>query len=64
MYTHEKKSWSTEGTSNLEDWGYASPENLQFYVISMEFLSLSCRRSIWWNVASDEEQGETAVFTG
>ena len=34
MYTHEKKSWSTEGTSNLEDWGYASPENLQFYVIT------------------------------
>ena len=25
MYTHEKKSWSTEGTSNLEDWGLCFP---------------------------------------
>ena len=28
---------------------------LQFDVISMEFLSLRCRRSFWWNVPSDED---------
>ena len=45
-------------------WGYTPPENLQFYVISMESLSLKCRLSSRWNVPSDEEQGETAVFAG
>ena len=45
-------------------WGYTPPENLQFYVISMESLSLKCRLSCRWNVPSDEEQGETAVFAG
>ena len=34
------------------------------YVISMEFLSLSRRRSSSRNVLSDEERGETAVFAG
>ena len=34
----------------------------RFYVISMEFLSLSRRRPPWPNVLSGEEQGETAVF--
>ena len=48
----------------LGGWGYTPPENLQFYVISMESLSLKCRRSSWWNVPSDEEQAETAVFAG
>ena len=36
----------------------------RFYVISMEFLSLSCRRSSARNVPSDEERGETDVFAG
>ena len=36
----------------------------RFYVIGMEFLSLSRRRSSVRNVSSDEEQGETDVFTG
>ena len=36
---------------------------LQFYVISMEFLSLRSRLSSWWNVPSDEEQGETAQYS-
>ena len=51
----------------LQTWrtGVMLPQKmLQFYVISMEFLSLRCRRSSWWNVPSDEEQGETAVFAG
>ena len=34
------------------------------YVISMEFLSWSRRRSSWWNVPSGEEGGEMAVFAG
>ena len=34
------------------------------YVISIEFLSLSRRRSSWRNVASGEERGETAVLAG
>ena len=34
------------------------------YVISMEFLSLSRRRSAWRNVPSGEEQEETVVFAG
>ena len=33
-------------------------------IISMEFLSLSHRRSSWWNVSCGEELGETAVFAG
>ena len=36
----------------------------RFYVITMEFLSLSRRRSPWPNVPSGEEQGDTAVFAG
>ena len=36
----------------------------RFYVISMEFLSLSRRHSSLRNVPSDEEQGETDVFAG
>ena len=36
----------------------------RFYVISMEFLSLSRRRSSARNVPSDEERGETDVFAG
>ena len=36
----------------------------RFYVISMEFLSLSRRRFSWRNVRSGEEQEETAVFAG
>ena len=35
-----------------------------FYVISMEFLSLSRRRSSARNVPSGEERGETDVFAG
>ena len=35
-----------------------------FYVISMELLSLSRRRSSARNVPSGEEQGETDVFAG
>ena len=34
------------------------------YVISMEFLSLHCRRSSLQNIASSEEWGDMAVFTG
>ena len=34
----------------------------RFYVISMEFLSLSRRRSSARNVPSGEEQGETDFF--
>ena len=34
------------------------------YVISMQFLLLSGRRSPARNVLSGEEQGETAVFAG
>ena len=34
-------------------WGYTPPENLQFYVISMESLPLKCRLSSRWNVPSD-----------
>ena len=33
-----------------------------FYVISMEFLSLSRKRSSTRNVPSGEERGETDVF--
>ena len=33
-----------------------------FYVISMEFLSLSHRGSSSRNILSGEERGETAVF--
>ena len=36
----------------------------RFYVIGMEFLSLSRRRSSSRNVPSGEERGETAVFAG
>ena len=36
----------------------------RFYVISMEFLSLSHRRSFTQNVPSSEEQGERAFFAG
>ena len=36
----------------------------RFYVISMEFLSLSRRRSSSWNISSREKQGDTAVFPG
>ena len=36
----------------------------RFYVISMEFLSLSRRRYSTRNVLSGEERGETAVFAG
>ena len=36
----------------------------RFYVISMEFLSLSRRRSPLRNVTCDEERGETVVFAG
>ena len=36
----------------------------RFYVISMEFLSLSRRRSSSRNVPSGEERGETAAFAG
>ena len=36
----------------------------RFYIISMEFLSLSCRRSCVGNVPSGEERGETDVFAG
>ena len=35
-----------------------------FYVISIEFLSLSRRRSSAQNVVSGEERGETDVFEG
>ena len=35
-----------------------------FYVIKMEFLSLSRRRSSTRNVPIDEERGETDVFAG
>ena len=35
-----------------------------FYVISMEFLSLSRRRSSARNFPSGEERGETDVFAG
>ena len=34
----------------------------RFYVISMEFLSLSHRRSFAWNVPSSEERGEMFFF--
>ena len=34
------------------------------YIISMEFLSHSRRRSSSWNILSGEEQGETTVFAG
>ena len=37
---------------------------LVFYVISMEFLSLTRRLSLSRNVPSGEERGETAVFAG
>ena len=37
---------------------------LNICVISMEFLSLSRRRSSARNVLSDEERGETDVFAG
>ena len=36
----------------------------RFYVISMEFLSLSRRRFSARNVPSGEERGETDVFAG
>ena len=36
----------------------------RFYITSMEFLSLSRRRSSSRNVPSGEERGETAVFAG
>ena len=36
----------------------------RFYVISMEFLSLSRRRYSSRNVLSGEERGETATFAG
>ena len=36
----------------------------KFYVIIMEFLSLSRRRSCAWNVPSGGERGETDVFAG
>ena len=36
----------------------------RFYVISIEFLSLSRRRSSARNVPSGEERGETDVFAG
>ena len=36
----------------------------KFYVIIMEFLSLSRRRSSAWNVPSSGERGETDVFAG
>ena len=36
----------------------------RFYVISIEFLSLSRRRSSARNVPSGKERGETDVFAG
>ena len=36
----------------------------RFYVIGLEFLSLSRRRSSTWNVPTGEELGETDVFAG
>ena len=36
----------------------------RFYVISIEFLSLSRRRSSARNVPSGKERGETDVFSG
>ena len=43
----------------------ASDRNLdRFYLISMEFLSLSRRRSSARNVPIAEERGETDVFAG
>ena len=36
----------------------------RFYVISMEFLSLSRRRSSARNIRSGEERGETGVLAG
>ena len=36
----------------------------RFYIISMEFLSLSHRCSSTQNVPSDEERGEADVFAG
>ena len=36
----------------------------RFYIINMEFLSLRHIRPSWWNVPSDEERGEAAVFIG
>ena len=35
-----------------------------FYAFSMEFLSLSRRRSSVWNAPGGEERGETDVFAG
>ena len=62
--TNEKKSKSTEGASNSEAGVMLPQKILQFYVISMKFLSLRCRRSSWWDVPSDEDRGDSAVFTG
>ena len=36
----------------------------RFYVISMELLSLSRRRSLARNFPSGEKRGETAVYAG
>ena len=63
MYQREEKLQRL-GASNSEAGVMLPQKILQFYVIRMEFLSLRCRRSSWWNVPSDEEQGETAVFAG
>ena len=49
----------------LKQYNYSSdriPD--RFYVISMEFLSLSRRRSSSRNVPSGGERGETDVFAG
>ena len=48
---------------NLMTTGYINIQTL-IYVISMEFLSLSRKRSSARNVSSGEERGETAVFAG
>ena len=62
MYQREEKLERRRRASNLEAGVMLPQKILQFDVISMEFLSLRCRRSSWRNVPSDEEQGETAVF--
>ena len=36
----------------------------RFYIISMEFLSLSRRGSSSWNISSREKRGDMAVFPG
>ena len=60
------KLQQNSNASSREDYPISASGRIpdRFYVISMEFRSLSRRRSSARNVPSGEERGETDVFAG